>query len=225
MLKIEKAFQFIVCICDEETRLYYLNNRYYNEIICRFINADVFGGYYRDIFCSKLFVYCHNNPTNHIDANGFVSQNPFPWTSTPYDFRTGYNSDGELYWRWYDGKGRSYVDRHFTDHNLPNKHSNYHDQKYIYDDNGNRIKTEHYNYRDKNGKLINKDDNQNNKWPGQDEWDKEKEEYEESQNNTNSNETTKDVIVTSLILAAAWYLGKVLVTIAVPGGGVVWAIP
>ena len=40
--------------------------------------------------------------------------------------------------------------------------------------------SEHYNYFDDDGKFINKDNNDNyhDRWPGQDEWERDKEEYE-----------------------------------------------
>ena len=44
---------------DRETRLYYLQSRYYDFANCRFINAD---GQFTDGFIgSNLFAYCENN--------------------------------------------------------------------------------------------------------------------------------------------------------------------
>ncbi len=54
---------------DRETRLYYLQSRYYDFANCRFINADgllsVTG-----FIDSNLFVYCSNNPINRDDETG-----------------------------------------------------------------------------------------------------------------------------------------------------------
>ena len=56
---------------DEDTKLYYLINRYYDPEVGRFINADdiaylspfILGGV-------NLFAYCNNNPVMYIDPEG-----------------------------------------------------------------------------------------------------------------------------------------------------------
>lgn len=53
---------------DRETRLYYLQSRYYDFANCRFINAD---GLFTDGFIgANLFAYCANNPVNTTDPTG-----------------------------------------------------------------------------------------------------------------------------------------------------------
>ena len=54
---------------DRETRLYYLQSRYYDPAICRFINAD---GQLSitDFIDSNLFAYCGNDPVNRTDPTG-----------------------------------------------------------------------------------------------------------------------------------------------------------
>ena len=56
---------------DAETGLYYLNSRYYDPSIGRFINADDIG-YIQptDINGLNLFAYCGNNPVMYTDPNG-----------------------------------------------------------------------------------------------------------------------------------------------------------
>ncbi len=57
---------------DEETQLYYLNNRYYNPILRRFINADYYVSTNQDINGHNMFSYCSNNPINKTDFNGYL---------------------------------------------------------------------------------------------------------------------------------------------------------
>ena len=56
---------------DSETCLYYLNTRYYDPEIGRFVNADeTFDGGY------NLFEYCFNNPVNLHDPDGRAPKGP-----------------------------------------------------------------------------------------------------------------------------------------------------
>ena len=58
---------------DNETDFYYLGSRYYDPVICRFINADtidtIMGGS-DHLLGYNLFAYCFNNPVNMTDENG-----------------------------------------------------------------------------------------------------------------------------------------------------------
>ncbi len=60
---------------DTETGLYYLNSRYYDPEVGRFINAD---GYAfpreQGILGNNMFSYCGNNPVNRADPNGMFWQ-------------------------------------------------------------------------------------------------------------------------------------------------------
>ena len=64
-------FRYRGYVWDEETGLYYLQSRYYNPEVGRWINADgelsEVGG---DIRGYNLFAYCFNNPVNMDDSTG-----------------------------------------------------------------------------------------------------------------------------------------------------------
>jgi RHS repeat-associated protein len=61
---------------DDETGLYYLQSRYYDPEVGRFVNADepetmVLQGD-SNILATNLFAYCFNNPIMNIDNSGMV---------------------------------------------------------------------------------------------------------------------------------------------------------
>lgn len=56
---------------DAETGFYYLQSRYYDPAICRFINADAYATTNAGSFLScNMFAYCGNNPVNRADQSG-----------------------------------------------------------------------------------------------------------------------------------------------------------
>lgn len=58
-------------IYDRDTGLYYLQSRYYDPAICRFINADEFASTdTKDLLGANMFAYCENNPVNNHDSSG-----------------------------------------------------------------------------------------------------------------------------------------------------------
>ncbi len=77
---------------DNETGYYYLQSRYYDPSICRFINADIVDiayGCRDEAIGTNLFVYCCNNPISYIDLDGCwksaVHNGYNPNTSTKYN--------------------------------------------------------------------------------------------------------------------------------------------
>ena len=59
---------------DTETSLYYLQSRYYDSAVGRFINADDYVSTGQGICGCNMFAYCLNNPVNYIDKNGINAE-------------------------------------------------------------------------------------------------------------------------------------------------------
>ena len=55
---------------DNETRLYYLNSRYYDPEVGRFISSDSVMGVNADMATYNLYAYCGNNPIIRCDVSG-----------------------------------------------------------------------------------------------------------------------------------------------------------
>ena len=55
---------------DAETGFYYLNSRYYDPEICRFVNADGYVSTGQGLLGNNMFAYCLNNPVSYIDPDG-----------------------------------------------------------------------------------------------------------------------------------------------------------
>ena len=55
---------------DTETELYYLNSRYYDPEIGRFINADGYVSTGQGVLGNNMFTYCGNNPIIKFDFTG-----------------------------------------------------------------------------------------------------------------------------------------------------------
>ncbi len=70
-------------VYDQETDLYYLQSRYYDPTIGRFINADAFTSTGQGIIGINMFAYCGNKPVDRVDACG-----------TAYDESSGETPDG-----------------------------------------------------------------------------------------------------------------------------------
>ena len=58
---------------DKETGWYYLNSRYYNPLLCRFITMDSveYLGASGSILSLNLYAYCENNPIMYVDPTGY----------------------------------------------------------------------------------------------------------------------------------------------------------
>ena len=57
-------------VYDTETELYYLQSRYYDPELGRFINADALVSTGQGVLGNNMFAYCRNNPVRRKDVSG-----------------------------------------------------------------------------------------------------------------------------------------------------------
>ena len=62
---------------DAECNLYYLQSRYYDPAMGRFINADAFASTGQGILGNNMFAYCNNNPIARADPDGEAFETVF----------------------------------------------------------------------------------------------------------------------------------------------------
>lgn len=74
-------------VYDDETGYYYLQSRYYDPEICRFINADNYPATGQGLTGNNMFVYCGNNPVSRKDTSGDL------WGAIAIGVFTQYASD------------------------------------------------------------------------------------------------------------------------------------
>lgn len=58
---------------DSELEMYYLQSRYYDPAIGRFINADIYASTGQGVIGYNMFAYCINAPVNRVDTSGEIS--------------------------------------------------------------------------------------------------------------------------------------------------------
>ncbi len=63
-------FKYAGYYYDKETKTYYLQSRYYNPEIQRFISEDTYRGNIDDTLSLNLYTYCSNNPMIYTDPSG-----------------------------------------------------------------------------------------------------------------------------------------------------------
>lgn len=69
-LGVDNPFRYRGYYYDEETGLYYLNQRYYNPEWSRFVNADDVLGETGTLLTHNSYAYCANNPIMYADESG-----------------------------------------------------------------------------------------------------------------------------------------------------------
>ncbi|MBE6946167.1 MAG: RHS repeat-associated core domain-containing protein [Ruminococcaceae bacterium] len=147
---------------DAETELYYLQSRYYDSAVKRFVNADGVTTTGQGFLGCNMFAYCNNNPVSRVDYSGYDScshdnlhANELPIVflggglNLPEGAGTLVEVAGELYYYWstyYKGQLYEYWynmnrelvwGRHHSDHSTPWYHSNPHDHIGAKDKKGN----------------------------------------------------------------------------------------
>ena len=80
-LGVANPFRYRGYYYDTESGFYYLQSRYYDPEVGRFLNADGVLGANQDILSYNLYSYCSNNPVNMSDPTGMC-----PYNGTIADF-------------------------------------------------------------------------------------------------------------------------------------------
>ena len=60
-------------VYDQETGFYYLQSRYYDPAIGRFLNADSYASTGQGIIGNNMFAYCNNSPVYQLDPEGEIA--------------------------------------------------------------------------------------------------------------------------------------------------------
>ena len=66
-------FRYRGYVYDEETGWYYLQSRYYNPEVSRFISPDVYLSTGQGVLGHNAYAYCLNNPINMSDSTGNIA--------------------------------------------------------------------------------------------------------------------------------------------------------
>ncbi len=69
-LGVHNPLRYRGYVYDTESGLYYLQSRYYNPEIGRFINSDVLAATGQGLLGNNMFAYCGNNPVTRNDVGG-----------------------------------------------------------------------------------------------------------------------------------------------------------
>ncbi|MDO5292268.1 MAG: RHS repeat-associated core domain-containing protein [bacterium] len=67
---LQNEITYTGAIYDSSTGLYYMNARYYDSEIGRFISQDTYRGEKNDAGTWHLYAYCANDPINYVDPSG-----------------------------------------------------------------------------------------------------------------------------------------------------------
>ena len=76
-LGVHNPLRYRGYVYDHETGLYYLQSRYYNPALGRFLSADTFVSTGQGILGNNMFAYCLNNPVRFIDESGCLPKDTY----------------------------------------------------------------------------------------------------------------------------------------------------
>ena len=89
---------------DTETGFYYLQSRYYDPVVSRFINADSYASTGQGFLGYNMFAYCGNDPVSRSDVSGdkFTKLENFGKKSVYgyANFNGYYSDDNGTYYSW-----------------------------------------------------------------------------------------------------------------------------
>ncbi len=82
---------------DNDIKMYYLQSRYYDPQICRFINADSseYLGATGTVLSCNLFAYCENDPMDYIDPKGNVKNSDIIISRGPGKWENPFSGDDD----------------------------------------------------------------------------------------------------------------------------------
>ena len=78
-LGAQNPFRYRAYVYDAETGFYYLQSRYYDPTVGRFISADVFLSTGQGVLGHNAYSYCGDNPVSRIDCNGASWEDFWEW--------------------------------------------------------------------------------------------------------------------------------------------------
>ncbi len=83
---VQSSIRYRGYVYDYETGLYYLQSRYYDPEVGRFLNADDvnFIGYSGENLSYNAFAYCENNAVGYLNVSCFASVNYMFLNQTDY---------------------------------------------------------------------------------------------------------------------------------------------
>lgn len=97
-LGVNNPLRYRGYVYDTETGFYYLQSRYYNPEMGRFINADNQLSF-SDSTGLNLFAYCNNNPPKHRDPSGHALETIFDVLSVGFGISDVWNNISDV-WAW-----------------------------------------------------------------------------------------------------------------------------